>query len=320
MEVDEELGENVQAGEGAAEQARKMGLRILELEAELEKARKAQQAWLTGAEGEARVGQQLSRLELHGWKVLHDVHWPGRPKANIDHIAVGPGGVLVIDTKNWSGDVRLRDGVLRRNGYSREEQTASVLEQCSAVAVLLEPRHRNLAQGWICLVGQPKLSGMSASGVTVAGIDTLVEAVLALPAVLDDHLIGEIHEYLREMVAGATSPVISTTALLGRAVEPSSTLAARRAAAARHPSARRATVRPAPAPAEKSARRRPRQKQPSCLGALGRLVLLALILWFSVGALQSFSSSLATPVPQPAPTVEQVAPEVQLPAPPGEGG
>ncbi|WP_407923750.1 nuclease-related domain-containing protein [Arthrobacter cheniae] len=34
----------------------------------------------------------MRQLELQGWRMLHDVHWPGRPKANIDHIAVGPGG------------------------------------------------------------------------------------------------------------------------------------------------------------------------------------------------------------------------------------
>jgi hypothetical protein len=285
------------------------------LEAQLEKARKTQQAWLAGAEGEARVGEQLKRLEAHGWKILHDVHWPGRPKANIDHIAVGSGGVLIIDTKNWSGDVRLRDGVLRQNGYSREEQAASVLEQCSAVAVLLEPRHRNLAQGWICLVGQPDLDGRSSSGVTIVGIDVLVDTVLAMPVVLEEHLIGAIHEHLRELTAGATSPVIATTALLDRAGATSSTLAARRAAAARHPSAGGWTNRPAAPPRPKPRSRR--KKQPGCLGAFGRLVVLALILWISAGALQSFSSSRTTPMPQPVPTIEQVAPDVEQPAPPG---
>jgi hypothetical protein len=305
----------VEAGQGAAEQARRVGDRIVELEAQLEKARKTQQAWLAGAEGEARVGEQLKRLELHGWKILHDVHWPGRPRANIDHIAIGPGGVLVIDTKNWSGDVQLRDGVLRQNGFSCEEQTMSVLEQCSAVAVLLDPRHRNLAQGWICLVGQPDLDGRSSSGVTIVGIDVLVDTVRALPVVLEEHLIGPIHEHLLELTAGRTSPVIATTALLERTGATSSTLAARREAAARHPSAGGGTNRPAATPRPKPRSRR--KKQPSCLGAFGRLVLLALILWMSVGALQSFNNSRTTPVPRPVPTVEQVAPEVEQPAPPG---
>ncbi len=52
-----------------------MGERVSRLETELAQARKAQQAWLAGAEGEARVGEQLRRLELQGWRMLHDVHW-----------------------------------------------------------------------------------------------------------------------------------------------------------------------------------------------------------------------------------------------------
>jgi hypothetical protein len=41
-----------------------------------------------------------------GWAVLHDLAIPGSP-ANIDHLVIGPGGVVVIDSKQYRGRLRL---------------------------------------------------------------------------------------------------------------------------------------------------------------------------------------------------------------------
>ena len=65
--------------------------------------------------------------------------WPGRRFANIDHVVVGPGGVFVIDSKNWSGDVRVVEGTLRQNGRSREKAVASAADASLAVAELVGP-------------------------------------------------------------------------------------------------------------------------------------------------------------------------------------
>ena len=81
---------------------------------------------------------------MEGWQVLHDLHWPGRPFANIDHIVVGPGGVFVIDSKNWLGRIDVRDGVLRQNGYRRTEACDGAAQAAAAVAALLQPQHRSL--------------------------------------------------------------------------------------------------------------------------------------------------------------------------------
>ena len=67
---------------------------------QLRQAERRLRTYSQGAEGERLVAQALGFLERYCWVSLHDVHWPGRPKANIDHIAVGPGGVVVIDAKN----------------------------------------------------------------------------------------------------------------------------------------------------------------------------------------------------------------------------
>jgi hypothetical protein len=59
-------------------------------------------AWRRGAAGERRTARLLDPLERHGWAVLHDLAVPGSP-ANIDHLVIGPGGVFVIDSKQYPG-------------------------------------------------------------------------------------------------------------------------------------------------------------------------------------------------------------------------
>lgn len=52
-----------------------------------------------GRDGERAVGQFLERLRVSGWHLFHDVPGDG---FNLDHIAIGPGGIYAIETKTWS--------------------------------------------------------------------------------------------------------------------------------------------------------------------------------------------------------------------------
>jgi hypothetical protein len=63
-------------------------------------------AWRRGAAGERRTARLLAPLERRGWAVLHDLVIPGTA-ANIDHLVIGPGGVLVIDSKQYRGRLRV---------------------------------------------------------------------------------------------------------------------------------------------------------------------------------------------------------------------
>lgn len=142
------------AGRGAREQALWAEAKVEEARRQLAAAEKAHRAWMVGADGEVRTADVLHNLECRGWRILHDVHWPGRPKANLDHVAVGPGGVFVIDSKNWSGRVDVRDAALRQNGFRRVRECESAADAAAAVAALLEPQRRLLVTPLICLVGQ----------------------------------------------------------------------------------------------------------------------------------------------------------------------
>ena len=69
-------------------------------------------AWRRGAAGERRTARLLAPLERRGWAVLHDLAIPGT-QANIDHLVIGPGGVVAIDTKQYRGRLQLDpDGLL----------------------------------------------------------------------------------------------------------------------------------------------------------------------------------------------------------------
>lgn len=75
--------------------------------------------WRQGADGEEETAALLQPLHRRGWKCLHDLACPDS-QANIDHLAVGPTGVFVIDSKKWrAGRVHVDDGRLHLDGDAR---------------------------------------------------------------------------------------------------------------------------------------------------------------------------------------------------------
>jgi hypothetical protein len=64
-------------------------------------------SWDIGARGEERVGGRLNEMASDRLKVLHDRRIPGS-RANIDHLAVCPSGVWVIDPKAYDGRPHLK--------------------------------------------------------------------------------------------------------------------------------------------------------------------------------------------------------------------
>ena len=55
--------------------------------------------WQRGAHGERRTARLLDRLTRAGYVVFHDLAVTGNTSANADHLAIGPTGVFVIDSK-----------------------------------------------------------------------------------------------------------------------------------------------------------------------------------------------------------------------------
>ena len=71
-------------------------------------------AWARGAKGEEQLGRGLDSLADKGVRMLHDRRIP-RTRANIDHIAVAPSGVYVIDAKRYAGrpTLQVEGGIIR---------------------------------------------------------------------------------------------------------------------------------------------------------------------------------------------------------------
>jgi hypothetical protein len=140
--------------------------------------------WKQGAAGEVRTADRLRKhLGGSGVRLLHDRRIPGRGSANIDHLAVGPGGVTVIDTKTHRGSVRVervgglfspRGEVLRVGGRDQTKLIDGVLRQVSDVeAALARVGHADVGvRGALCLAkpdGLPRFRSLIVGDVLVDG-------------------------------------------------------------------------------------------------------------------------------------------------------
>lgn len=182
------------AGESAYDVARRQREKAARLE-------RSAELWERGAQGEVEVARALESLP-EGWVVLHDLAWPGRPRANLDHVVVGPGGVFVVDAKNWSGRVEVRDQVLVQNGRRREPTVASAAEAAIAVQALMPVP--NLCMGVLCFVRDEPLRGW-ARDVMVCSTANIIEMLTSRPHVLEAHDVQRCVDAVRRSVARRAS-------------------------------------------------------------------------------------------------------------------
>lgn len=88
-----------------------------------------------GASGEERVGALLDGLSAQGWHAIHDVRFD---HGNVDHIAVGPGGLFTIETKSHPGPVhvqRIHGATLRQAQGHAQTLEAVAGERVEALIV-----------------------------------------------------------------------------------------------------------------------------------------------------------------------------------------
>ena len=121
---------------GATESAESFSRRIRSLD-------KAEEQYGAGARGEERVGYLLNQAGL-GYYVFHDLEIKdryGTVRRNVDHVVVGPGGVFVIETKNFSGSVLVSTpGKVKRSPDYRdaERDLTGALDQARQSAEFVE--------------------------------------------------------------------------------------------------------------------------------------------------------------------------------------
>ncbi len=139
--------------------------------------------YFKGARGEEMAAGELAHLPA-AWTVFNGVLLPnGR---DVDHIAVGPQGVFVVETKHWRGEVAIENGQVVAEG--RVIQKSPILQVRQAVAAVAEVLGQPLASvnGILCFAGRQFASGsVCADEVLVCSHLSLWETLTAGPELLD---------------------------------------------------------------------------------------------------------------------------------------
>jgi hypothetical protein len=178
-------------------------------------------AFERGAEGEERTALVVDALPS-GWTAFHDVRWPHRRLANIDHIVVGPGGIFVIDSKNWSGTLSIGQGHLRQNGRSREKAVAGAADAALVVSEMVGP-HAAHVTPVLCFATEFSMDGWCRDVMTCS-TNSLARMLLSRPAVLGAQQVTDVSlnldMQLRRATASAAASVTAPTGRRSRTVHP----------------------------------------------------------------------------------------------------
>jgi len=163
--------------------------------------------WEKGAAGERAVQEVLAQLPPE-WTVFHDLHWPGRQRANIDHLVIGPGGVFVIDAKNWSGHLQVRDGILRQNGYRRDAAVDSASAAARSIASLAPALATAAVVPVLCFTGEAAPTQTTLDGVCLCSVRDLVHLIVGRPAAISPEILSYLRFELDMSTRAATGPSV----------------------------------------------------------------------------------------------------------------
>jgi hypothetical protein len=149
-------------------------------------------SWRRGVAGEQQTARLLDRLGRDGYVVLHDLAMPGSP-ANVDHLVIGPSGVFVIDSKQWTGNVdQGPDGLVWHNHYRLDRALATVRWEAETLGRLL---------------GIPAAPLLCVHGARVQGGGLRAQGVAIVPAFLLRSALG-----YERVLSDADVELVATTA------------------------------------------------------------------------------------------------------------
>ena len=109
--------------------------------------------WFVGKRGELAVTEALKSLP-GDYILLNDLTLPNG-RGNVDHLVIGPNGLFVIETKNYSGYVKC----FRDTWYVNGREVSSLSKQAKRNAMAIK---HNL-DGVFADIGPPCLSSMRSS-------------------------------------------------------------------------------------------------------------------------------------------------------------
>jgi hypothetical protein len=143
-------------------------------------------SWRQGAEGELLTRRLLRRLERRGWRVFHDLAVPPGPRsrrrssANIDHLVVGPGGIFLIDSKNYESWVYWvdEDGWWNKGRPLEPRFEATRFEASRVTELLVDVLglvEEGPGDGAVGVLDVPHLDGDHNLGMAGAAVDQVAE-------------------------------------------------------------------------------------------------------------------------------------------------
>ncbi|MFF4159517.1 UvrD-helicase domain-containing protein [Streptomyces sp. NPDC001678] len=180
------------AGGSASTRAQEARRHERELREQLRAAQREARRWEAASEGERKVAAQLLMLTERGWRLLVDRRWPGTRTANVDMLLIGPGGVFVIDVKNWRAAPETADGHLVAARQRRDGEIGKLL----AVTRLAEAAVAELGMSPVAVRPVVVFAGRSFSGelgrVRLLGEREVGPALLAERARLAPARVGEV--------------------------------------------------------------------------------------------------------------------------------
>ncbi|MFL5893039.1 MAG: nuclease-related domain-containing protein [Solirubrobacterales bacterium] len=133
--------------------------------------------WARRAESEERARRLEALLAGSGVRLLNDRRVPGA-RATIDHLAIGPRGVTVIDAVRERGRARIVEGRLLVNGEDRTSLVRDVLRQVEVIRLGLSASPNLPIGGAICWVehnGLPRVRQLSLDDVLIDRPHVLAE-------------------------------------------------------------------------------------------------------------------------------------------------
>ncbi|WP_051275981.1 NERD domain-containing protein [Marmoricola sp. URHB0036] len=165
-----------------------------------------------GAEEEESTVRVLGALSADGWRIFHDVRWPGRAQASIDHIVVGPGGVFVVDSQAWSGEIQVKSGSLRQDGKRRARHVIASAAAAMAVGELLPGLSPEKIRPVICVARQEPIYGWCGDTM-ICSTENITTFLTSSPRVLDEAEMTDIAQALSLSLqaAGARLPPSAAT-------------------------------------------------------------------------------------------------------------
>lgn len=169
-------------------------------------------AWgkvLDGPDSEHITATSLQILERYGWMSLHERAWPGLPDVVDVHVAVGPGGVVIVAERAWTGHVVVEGDVLRHDGYRCESDLEQVHAAMGAVVALLAREHQDAVIG-VIQVTTRDMAPAVVGGITVVGRLQLASLLVDLPQRLSPMDVADITRWFVRAVDRQVTPLAAS--------------------------------------------------------------------------------------------------------------